>query len=95
MADERLMRLVGQRIKILRQKAELTQEQMQDFGFNYERVVVWDRLSWTTQEQMQDFGFNYRYFQEIESGTANLTIKTLNRLAKAFKVSPIEFFKFD
>ena len=71
MTDERLMRLVGQRIKILRQRAELT------------------------QEQMQDFGFNYRYFQEIESGTANLTIKTLNRLAKAFKVAPIEFFRFD
>ena len=71
MTDERLMRLVGQRIKILRQRAELT------------------------QEQMQDFGFNYRYYQEIESGTANLTIKTLNRLAKAFRVAPIEFFRFD
>jgi transcriptional regulator with XRE-family HTH domain len=71
MTDERLMRLLGQRIKFLRQKADLT------------------------QEQMQDWGFNYRYYQEIESGTTNLTVKTINRLAKAFKVAPIEFFRFD
>jgi transcriptional regulator with XRE-family HTH domain len=71
MTDERLMRLLAQRIRYLRQQAELT------------------------QEQMQDWGFNYRYYQEIESGTANLTVKTINRLARAFKVPPIEFFRFD
>jgi len=40
---------------------------------------------------MQDFGFNYRYYQMIESGTVNLTLKTLNRLANAFGVSAVEF----
>ena len=25
----------------------------------------------------------------------NLTVKTIDRLAKAFKVQPIEFFRFD
>jgi transcriptional regulator with XRE-family HTH domain len=71
MTDDRLMRLLAKRIQTLRKEAQLT------------------------QEQMQDYGFNYRYYQEIESGTANLTVKTLNRLARAFKVQPMEFFRFD
>lgn len=44
-----------------------------------------------SQWDMQDFGFNYRYYQMIESGTVNLTLKTLNRLANAFGVSAVEF----
>ena len=71
MTDERLMRLLGKRIQVLRETAGLT------------------------QEEMQDRGFNYRYFQKIESGTVNLTVRTLNRLAKAFRVSLVEFFQFD
>jgi len=44
-----------------------------------------------SQWDMQDFGFNYRYYQAIESGAVNLTLKTLNRLANAFAVSAVEF----
>jgi len=44
-----------------------------------------------SQWDMQDCGFNYRYYKVIESGTANLTLKTLNRLANAFEVSAVEF----
>lgn len=40
-----------------------------------------------TQEKMQDFGFNYRYYQKIEGGQVNLTLKTLWSIAKALKSS--------
>ena len=39
-----------------------------------------------TQEDMSRFGFEYRYFQRIEYGEKNLSLKTLNKLAKAFRV---------
>jgi transcriptional regulator with XRE-family HTH domain len=39
-----------------------------------------------SQEDMADFGFNYRDYQRIESGEHNLTLKSLYRLAEAFKV---------
>jgi transcriptional regulator with XRE-family HTH domain len=39
-----------------------------------------------TQEEMGRFGFEYRYYQRIEYGEKNLSLKTLNKLAKAFGV---------
>jgi len=71
MTDERFMALVANRIQEIRKNRELT------------------------QEDMQNFGFNYRYYQTIESGTANLTLKTLNRLSKAFQTPATEFLRFD
>jgi len=43
------------------------------------------------QEDMQDYGFSYRYYQRIEAGQQNLTLKTLKRLGKAFGVAAWEF----
>jgi len=71
MTDERLIRLVAQRVQQLR------------------KAKGW------TQEKMQDFGCNYRYYQRIEAGEKNLSLKTLNKLARAFGVEPREFFRFD
>jgi transcriptional regulator with XRE-family HTH domain len=71
MNDERFMALVAGRIQEIRQGRELT------------------------QEDMQSFGFNYRYYQLIESGTANVTLKTLNRLSSAFQTPAVEFLRFD
>ena len=71
MTDERLIRLVAQHVQRLRKAKGLT------------------------QEDMQDFGFNYRYYQRIEAGEKNLSLKTLNKLAKAFGVDVSEFFRFD
>jgi transcriptional regulator with XRE-family HTH domain len=48
-----------------------------------------------TQEQMQDYGLNYRYYQRIEAGEKNLSLKTLNKLAKAFGVEPGDLLRFD
>jgi len=71
MTDERLYRLVGKRVQELRKQRNLT------------------------QEDMQDYGFNYRYYQRIELGENNLSLKIVNRLAKAFGVEPKEFLNFD
>ena len=48
-----------------------------------------------TQEDMQDFGFSYRYYQRIEAAEKNLSLKTINRLAKAFGVEPAELLRTD
>ena len=71
MTDERLMRLVGKRVRQLRL----------DRGLK--------------QEEMCQFGFEYKYYQRIEYGQKNLTLKTLNKLAKAFGVKVEELFRFE
>ena len=38
---------------------------------------------------------NKRYYQRIESGTVNLSLKSLNKLAKAFRVSFSELMQLD
>jgi transcriptional regulator with XRE-family HTH domain len=38
-------------------------------------------------------GIDYKYYQEIESGRVNVTLKTLYRLAKLFRVKISEFFR--
>lgn len=71
MTDERLLKLVGKRIRPLRLERGLK------------------------QEEMCRFGFDYKYYQRIEYGQKNLSIKTLNRLAKAFGIAVAELFTFD
>jgi len=44
------------------------------------------------QEDMENKGINYKYYQRIESGNANVTIKTLEKLADALEVSVVDFF---
>lgn len=48
-----------------------------------------------TQEDMQDYGFSYRYYQRIEAGQQNLTLRVLNRLSKALKTPIRDFVDFD
>ena len=71
MTDERLMRLVGKRVRELRLARGLK------------------------QEEMCQFGFEYKYYQRIEYGQKNLTLKTLHKLAKAFGVKVEELFWFE
>ena len=40
-----------------------------------------------TQEEMQDLGYNYRYYQKIEGGKVNPTLKTLWDLAKSLNTT--------
>lgn len=71
MTDERLMRLVGKRVRDLRLSHGLK------------------------QEEMCQFGFEYKYYQRIEYGQKNLSLKTLNKLAKAFGIAVDELFRFE
>ncbi len=47
------------------------------------------------QEEMCRFGFDYKYYQRIEYGEKNLTLKSLNKLAKAFGIPISELFRFE
>ncbi len=71
MTDERLMQLVGRRVRQLRLARGLK------------------------QEDMCRFGFDYKYYQRIEYGQKNLSLKTLNRLAKAFGIPVADLFTAD
>ena len=50
-----------------------------------------------TQEEMEEFGIPYKYYQRIESPgshPANLTLKTLLKIAAALEVEVSELFEF-
>lgn len=46
-----------------------------------------------TQEDMGDYGFGPRWYQRFESGRHTPSLPTLVKLARAFKIEIIEFFK--
>jgi transcriptional regulator with XRE-family HTH domain len=47
-----------------------------------------------TQDEMAQY-FEYRYYQRIEHGDRNISLKVLNRLSKALGVPVLELFRFD
>lgn len=46
-----------------------------------------------TQEDMMALGLERRWFQRIESGGYSVSLPTLDRVARAFKVDISEFFE--
>lgn len=46
------------------------------------------------QEDMERFGLSYKYYQRIENGKVNITIKTIEKIAAAFDMLPSELFTF-
>lgn len=42
------------------------------------------------QEDMESRGVSYRYFQRIEAGEANITLATVEKVAKALEVEPAD-----
>ena len=44
------------------------------------------------QEDLEDLGINYRYYQKVETGKANMTLKTLEKIAGALNVDPTDLF---
>ena len=59
------------------------------------RVYELRKKAKLTQEDMMSYGFERRYYQRIESGTVNLSLKSLNKLAKAFRLSLAELMKIE
>jgi transcriptional regulator with XRE-family HTH domain len=47
-----------------------------------------------TLEQAEDQGYtSWRHLQQIESGNKNITLETILRICKLFKVTPSELLK--
>jgi transcriptional regulator with XRE-family HTH domain len=46
------------------------------------------------QEDMEMFGLSYKYYQKIERGKVNVTITTLEKIAKALDIDTKELFVF-
>jgi transcriptional regulator with XRE-family HTH domain len=44
------------------------------------------------QEDLEDLGINYRYYQKVETGKANVTLKTFEKIADALGVDPADLF---
>lgn len=71
MTDERLLKLVGQRLREVRRQKGLS------------------------QEDMMSHGFERRYYQRIEAGQVNLSLKSLNKLAKTFDMPVWELIRLE
>jgi transcriptional regulator with XRE-family HTH domain len=46
------------------------------------------KLKMTQEESAEKSGFHYKYYQKIESGTVNLTLDSIEKIAKTFGVDP-------
>jgi len=58
-----------------------------------ERISQLRQARGLKQEDMCRFGFDYKYYQRIEYGQKNLTLRTINRLAEAFYVEAADILK--
>ena len=58
-----------------------------------QRIGQLRRARGLKQEDMCRFGFDYKYYQRIEYGQKNLTLRTINRLAEAFCVEAADILK--
>lgn len=62
------------------------------------RIQELRKVRGLTQEDMEGYGIAYKYYQRIEApgkNPANITMKTLLKIAKALKVEPGELLEFD
>lgn len=50
-------------------------------------------LKWTQEQAAEACGIAVRHFQKIEAGDVNMTVATLVRVAKAFRVSVKALFE--
>lgn len=66
---QEFLELVGQSIKMHRESANLTQEDMSDIA-------------------------DYKYYQKIEYGQKNITLKTIYKICKKLNIQPKDLFNF-
>jgi len=45
------------------------------------------------QQDMEGRGINYKYYQRVEAGKVNLTLRSLEKLAAALDVKVLELFQ--
>jgi transcriptional regulator with XRE-family HTH domain len=46
-----------------------------------------------SQKDLEEFGINQKYYQRIEAGKVNLTLRSLEKLASALGVKAMEVFQ--
>lgn len=63
---------------------------LKHFGKNIARARK--SLAVTQKAAASELGISYRYYQSIESGSANITLTTLYRLALFLKTDPSQLF---
>ncbi len=51
------------------------------------------RKTWTQERAAEHAGMNPRHYQKLEDGSVNATLRTLERLQRAFDVDIRELFK--
>jgi transcriptional regulator with XRE-family HTH domain len=45
-----------------------------------------------SQRELEELGINHKYYQRIEAGSVNLTLRSLEKLASALGVRVLEIF---
>ena len=51
-----------------------------------------DKRGLTQEETSEKAGFHYKYYQRVESGSVNLTLDSIEKLAKALQFKPEKIF---
>jgi transcriptional regulator with XRE-family HTH domain len=51
------------------------------------------RLGWTQEEAAERAEMYLRHYQKLESGSVNVTIRTLSRLCRGFGIDPQRLFE--
>lgn len=46
-----------------------------------------------TQRDLQDRGISYKYYQRIEAGKVNLTLRSIEKLTSALDVNTLDLFQ--
>ena len=78
---EKFIKNVGQNIKKIREQKKAKEP---------------NRKEWMTQEWMddkQEYGIDIKYYQSIEQGRKNITLKTIFKICKKLEAHPVEIFK--
>ena len=67
------------------------QEYLKLIGSNLKKERI---AKGVTQEKMAEINnIDYKYYQRIESGHVNITMKTLYKLSESLKIDPIKLFE--
>lgn len=46
-----------------------------------------------SQRELEELGINHKYYQRIETGKVNLTLKSLERVASVLDIGVLEIFR--
>ncbi|MDO5437785.1 MAG: helix-turn-helix transcriptional regulator [bacterium] len=71
----------------------LDNEFFKEFGFNLKMYRM--KLGYTQAELGEMVEISEHRISDIENGKCNITLKSVNKLSNALKISPSKLFNFD